>query len=257
MSNIKNLSIHIAVSFLIAFCIVHDAKGARDPNWIQRARKVGQSETPAARNAALAGLRKQKNLSSKLVKALDSKDRALALDAIGALPLKDLVPELQKRASSDPDGFLILTLSSLLDQQNKDSILSTYKEALDNESEVSPAAIVAMLEPLGRLGEVLDKSILEKLAAHPYPEVRSAVLSYIRAHALLHNKRDHDNLVTKAIGAPEFQIRMQAISFAKEINSQSGKPAILPHSELEKHCLKERASRVREQCLVLIRKGQP
>lgn len=226
--------------------------------WIARARKVGQSETAAARDSALASLRKQKNLAEKLTKALDTKDRPLALDAIGALPMKNLIPELQNRVPTDSDGFLILTLSSLLDNENKDSVLKTYTETLNGNIEsVSAGAIVAMLEPLGRLGEQLSKETLTKLEAHAYPEVRSSLLSYLRVLTLTHNKRDNDAMITKALAAPEFQLRLQAVSIIKEISLQAGRTPIIAPAELDKHCQKEAAVRVKEQCLTFLRRGQP
>lgn len=240
--------------FVLSFTFVGlEAEGAE--SWVARARKVGQSETPAAREGALRSLRKHKNLSAKLVKALDTSNRALALDVIAALPLKSLLPELQARVSSDPDGFLILALSSLIDETNKDSVLKTYTEALNDSDRLSPGAIVAILEPLGRLGQPIENEIALKLWSHPYPEVRSSLLSYIRVTALTHKKRDYDAIALKGLRASEFQLRLQTISFLNELTTAGSTP-LLKVSELEKHCQKERSVRIKSQCLSFLRRGQ-
>lgn len=251
---LNNSKLILLITALFVALISQDATART--SWTYRARRVGMGETVAAREAALSSLRKEKNLSAKITAALDSKNRALALDVITALPLKNLVPELQSRAASDPDGFLILALSALLDEQNKDSILKTYTDALSNEAELSPAAIVSMLEPLGRLGQALPKDVVERLAAHSFPEVRSSLLAYLRTLALTHNKRDHDAVISKFLTASEFQLRLQAISLLKEVASQTGKTPIVEVAELEKHCQKERPTRIKDQCLSFLRRGQ-
>src|SRR5688500_14939679 len=79
---------------------------AATPTWAEAARKAGQSETAQVRSEALAELRKEKNLDQKLIAALDTSDRYLALEAISALQMKKLVPELLDKVEKDKDGFL-------------------------------------------------------------------------------------------------------------------------------------------------------
>jgi hypothetical protein len=194
-------------------------------SWIDVARKVGQSESEQVRSKALAELRKQKNLDQKLIAALDTEDRALALEAIANLELKTLVPELQKRVASDKDGFLTLTLSSLLDEKNKDGILKGYTELLKSKkySKLSPAVVVAELEPLGRIGIELPIKFVGELFKHPYPEVRASTLLYIRAMALTHKKRQYNSFVSKQLKANDYHLRLQAAALAKELKESGAK----------------------------------
>ena len=247
----------ILVVFAICSLWCANSIAAKGPSssWINAARRVGQSETAQAREQSLTALRSQKNLNQKLLKALDTSDRALALDAIAALSLKELVPELLERIVRDQDGFLTLNLSSLMDETNKAQILGGYTDLIGSAqySELSAGAIVAMLEPLGRLGETLSRDEVLKLSRHSFPEVRSATLQYLRAMALAHNDRAHDMIARDFLKSGEFQLRLQAVAFFNELLDKR-LPPIYSVSQLRSSCQKEPNKIVRDECLRLLKK---
>ncbi|MCM2282849.1 MAG: hypothetical protein NDI61_13500 [Bdellovibrionaceae bacterium] len=223
------------------------------PNWTQLARKVGISETEAERLQAIAALRADTKLSSNLIAALDSDNRLLALDVIVALSMREMVPELLSRITSDEDGFLTLNLNALLEEKNKDLIFSRYQEILKPAeiAQLSPAAIVAMLEPLGRAGFVLPRASVDELFRQAFPEVRAAVIYYVRMLALRHSRRDHVRVLSEALRAGEFQIRLQAISTLLELTRSSGRPPVT-REKLTRRCEKESHPKVKRQCFWIL-----
>lgn len=269
----------ILISIITSVTLATDATGAPKTSktskiskipWTALARRVGQSEEGRAR--AIALLKQEKNLESLLLNALETRDRHLALDVIGSLEMKTLAPELMNRVAADRDGFLTLALNSLMDEKNSPSILRSHIKNLnaDRQAKLSPAAIVAMLEPLGRLGTKIPKRDLTALSTHSFPEVRSAVLYYLRAMALQHRNREYDSLILQALNATEFQIRLQAVSLLTElarsgITIRSSASALttvtgatfaaesLNRDKLVNHCLSERHPKIRENCLSIAR----
>ncbi len=225
-------------------------------SWRDAARKAGQSETTQIRSEALAELRKQKNLDQKLILALDTEDRYLALEAISALQLKKLVPDLLSKVEKDIDGFLTLTLSSLLDEANKDKVLSGYSGLLTSKKfkTISPATIVALLEPLGRIGVALPAKSVEQMFKHKYPEVRSSTLQYVRSMALAHKKREYNKVLDSGITSAEFQLRLQTISILQELLSLNIK-STYSLTKLRGICQKEKVKNARESCLQFLSKG--
>ena len=117
--------------------------------WQEIARHVGPAE--GDRQEHIDQLKKLENLDKVVIDAIGTKDQALALDTISALKLKHLVPELLESIDRDDTGFLILTISVFINKSNYAKIFQTYKNRLANSTQQSPANLVALLEPLGRL----------------------------------------------------------------------------------------------------------
>ena len=224
---------------------------AKAPRWAQLARQVGSAET--GREKIIKELRKIKNLEQTLVDALGTKHRSLALDVIAALHLESLVLPLLDGIESDRDGFLVLTLNSLLNSENKELILTEYADKLGPEERdrYSPAAVVAMLEPLGRLGVHLPVDTVSSLLQHPFPEVGSAALGYIRAVASKGKAEDASSLIALGFDANSFQLRLQAIALASEL-SRKGK-ATFRKKTLTSLCDKETHATVKSHCFSLVR----
>ncbi len=232
--------------------------GVAAPAWSYWARKVGQSETEAERSHALTRLRADKSLRSSLKAGLSSADRGLALDAIVALGMKEFVPDLLSRVETDEDGFLTLNLNALIDGKNKNLVVTTYMSLLEapRARAISAAAIVAMLEPLGRLGAVLPKATIEALFAHSYPEVRSGVLYYARLLSLRHANRDYHPILVKGLSSGEFQLRLQAVSILAELTRAPGVAAPMGRAELARRCKRESHTKVKGQCLWILDAGK-
>lgn len=232
--------------------------GFASSSWTYWARKVGQSETVADRKRALTQLRSAKNLDSNLKNALSTVDRHLALDAIVALGLKEFVPELLSRVDSDEDGFLTLNLNALLDETNKVQIFNHYVSQLEpaRASKISAAAIVAMLEPLGRAGHVLPKATIENLFLHTFPEVRSSVIYYARLMSLRNTRKDYHSILVKGLSAGEFQLRLQAVSVLNELTKLNPSNAPVSREELSRRCKREKHSRVKGQCLWILEESR-
>lgn len=224
--------------------------------WTRLARQVGQSET--SRSAALRALRDIKDLNPTfLQKALDGPHRALALDVISALELRQLIPDLLNRVSSDEDGFLVLAINSLLDEEHKDLVIKSYLERLDPSRPqiYSPAALVAMLEPLGRLGIPLSKETVGHLLEHEYPEVRSAALLYVRSQILNFNSRDYSALVVKALNSSPLQLRLQAMYLIDEMAKKPTTKSLLDLDTIAAACQKEKGS-VKDWCAGVVKKAK-
>jgi hypothetical protein len=221
-------------------------KAAAAPSWTELARKVGESEENRA--SVIAQLRKISGLKSKLSKAIYSKNRPLALDVISALSMKEMIPDLLLHVPADPDGFLTVALNSMMDSKNQKSILDSYVENVSSKG-VSYAAIVAMLEPLGRLNIALSRDVLNSLASSPSPEVRSSVIYYLRIMALRNKRYENLDLLNGFLKSPEFQLRLQTVSVAGEIGARSGVPSV---SEMKNVCEAEKTPSIRAACLSFV-----
>lgn len=240
--------------FLLALFLPFAAYAAA-PSWTSLAKKVGESEENRA--GVIASLRKIPGLHSKLSKAIYTKDRPLALDVISALTFKDFVPELLHAVPADPDGFLTNAVNSMMEPGNQSQILKSYQDSFSPKAlpTVAPAAIVAMLEPLGRLNVALPKEALEALRAHASPEVRSSLIYYLRIMALRNKKFDSLDLLTSLTKAPEFQVRLQAVSVSSEIlgvPGSSSRAGLASRADLKSVCDLEKTPSVKSACYSFI-----
>ena len=244
-------AILITVTLIAIGMQTAQAAAPKLPRWAHLARQVGSAET--GREKIIKDLRKIKNLEQTLVEALETKHRSLALDVIAALHLESLVLPLLDGIESDRDGFLVLTLNSLLNAENKDLVLTEYADKLGHgeRDRYSPAAVVAMLEPLGRLGVSLPVDTVSSLLQHPFPEVGSAALGYIRAVATKGKSEEASSLIALGFDASSFQLRLQAIALASEL-SRKGK-ASFRKKTLTSLCDKETHATVKSHCFALVR----
>jgi hypothetical protein len=227
------------------------SKATHVASWTDLAKKVGESEDNRA--SVIAQLRKIPGLKSKLKKAIYTKDRPLALDVISSLEMKDMIPDLLLHVPADPDGFLTVAINSMIDGKNQTSVLNSYQDALSSPG-VSNAAVVAMLEPLGRLGIELTREILNALRDSASPEVRSSLVYYVRVMTLRNQKTGNLDILASLLKAPEFQIRLQTVSVSAEIlaltpKSLTGVPS---RSDLKAVCETEKTPSIKAACLAFI-----
>ncbi len=225
-------------------------------SWTSLAREVGQSEENRAH--AIRALQKLPTLSADLREALKSPfDRPLALEVIGALQLRNLIPDLVLLVPNDPDGFTTLAVNALMTAESTPSILKTYSHLLDDapKAHLSTPVIVAMLEPMARTNLKLSRGTLLNLAASPSPDVRSALLLYLRVMALKNESLDNLDLVTDMTNASEVQVRLQAISVSAEILARRRTlklGSLRSFEDLNSLCLRELGSTLKEACLGLL-----
>jgi hypothetical protein len=142
--------------------------------WQELARHVGPAE--GDRQEHIDQLLEIKDLDKTLIKAIGTPDQGLALDVISALKKKDLIPNLLTSLTLDDTGFLILTINVFIAKGNYDKIFKTYKDLLAKPDLQSPANIIAMLEPLGRLGEPHRHA--RSLSTHKTPVPRGEISRY-------------------------------------------------------------------------------
>lgn len=223
-------------------------------HWTKLAKQVGQNEKH--HDLAIRHLREIKNLDETLLKALETPQRSLALDVISALQLESMLPELLDRIAADEDGFLVLTLNSLLNSETKSLILDSYVENLnpDRPPVFSAAAIVAMLEPLGRLGIPLSKETLKKLFSHEYPEVKAAALDYVRMQVLRFSKRDHLDWIMKALKMNPVQMRVQAFFLIDELTTKPELAKLIDFNAVSEACQNEKNQSLQRKCLGIVQK---
>ena len=235
-------------------------KPSSESDWTRWARAVGQAEEN--RETVILKLRSIKNLKTKLIEALPTQNRAMALDVMAALEMHDLVDDLLVYMSADEDGFVTLTISSLMNAQNQTNAISAYVENLkpENANRFSAPTLVAMLEPLGRIGIPLSSSTIEALSKQASPDVRAATLYYLRMMAISNHEHSKDQYIQSFLKSSEFQLRLQAISTLSEF-SRSHDPSfepenILSHDELMAVCKKEASLVIRGYCISLVEKAK-
>ena len=253
----------VGVAFLFSAVSFAASSNVRWPKaaWQDLAKKVGTSED--VRDAAITQLKTVAGLNSKLKKAIYTSDRPLALDVISALDLKEMIPDLLLHVPADPDGFLTVAVNAMMTDKNQTQILNSYQENLAPEqlTRTSPGAIVAMLEPLGRLAIKLPKQVVRGLSVHTSPEVRSSLLYYLRMMALRHGVYENLDLVADMLRAKEFQIRLQAVSVSAEVLALTAKTKVQISgsaglADLKTVCEAEKAKQIREACMNFIANGE-
>lgn len=255
-SNLMTLIAVAALPFLFALAPhAHAAPSAAPAKWTDLARKVGSSEE--GRDAALKELKAIPNLKAKLKKAIYTNERPLALDVISSLSLEELVPDLLLHVAADPDGFLTVAVNAMMHEKNQTLILKSYLESLEprNLSRVSNGAVVAMLEPIGRMGVKLPRATLDGLKNHESPEVRGSTLYYLRIMSVRNRSFENLDIVTDLTKATEFQLRLQALAMTSEIHAlnQAPKPkGLLDKDEVKARCNQEKQKQIKTACLSFV-----
>ena len=162
-----------------------------------------------------------------------------------------MVPELLERVRADQDGFLTLAINSMMNEKNQKSILSYYSGLLEKPSSLSNPVVIAILEPLGRLGVQIPRRTLLNLKNDGTADVRTSLLYYLRMMALRNRVFENLDLVTALTKAPEYQIRLQAISVSAELRSKTKieLSSLKSRDDLMALCTRETQNSVKEECL--------
>lgn len=235
--------------FAFLFSVITSSMAHAAATWTELAKKVGESEDN--RVSVIAQLRKVPALKAKLQKAIYTQNRPLALDVISALEMKELIPDLLLHVPADPDGFLTVAINAMMDPKNQTLILNSYTESLavSELPKMSSAAIVAMLEPVGRLAVVLARETLLALRDNRSPEVRSSLIYYLRIMAIRNHKFENLDMLSSLLKAAEFQIRLQVISVSSEILVSGAHTGLPSRSDMKSVCESEKTASIKAACL--------
>ncbi len=228
------------------------SEGARRPAallWTSHAmRFTGESEM--VRQAAIAALRAMPDLKQKLFKALGTRDHFLALDVITALQMKDLVPELLVDAERDQTGYIYHTLNTLIQPKDEKRITGVYLDRLD-AGKAMPAAKIAMLDALARMGAALGAERISRYLKDESPEVRSSALSLLRMELIRRGLQRDLSLIEIPIRDTTFQMRMQTLYLISEIPKPIRRANLTFIFSVLDQCLKDPAESVRSFCKTL------
>jgi hypothetical protein len=174
-------------------------------------------ESIVTRNRAIQYFKKTKNLDSILRKKLQSDQQLLALDVIGTLRLKSLLPDLMQLSESDRTGMFYVTMNALITTSNKDAMTAFYLTRLGHRR-TSTAARVVIIDTLNRLRVSIPKSLFkELLLEHSSPEVRGAALKYLRNLLRDDSSEATIGLLQKSLQDECLQLRVQALFIITEL----------------------------------------
>lgn len=194
------------------------AFAAAPVDWSVHALRLS-GEGPRVRNEATRQLKRYPQLKAQLKKALREQKRALALDVIAALEMKDLLPELSLLSKENEDGTVYLAMNALIDTANRDGFIELYLKRL-KDSRISRPSQSILLDTLGRLGAQVPRLELEGFLKSPSYEVARSALYYLRLLILKHHKRSYEDLVRQAVNLRPRQLREQAASLIAEIEER-------------------------------------
>lgn len=191
-------------------------------DWRRYARKLGPSEL--GQQDSVAKVRAIPNLATKLATALEGPDRYLALEVIVALEMKETLPKLLELARTDENGAFYLSINALLTAKNAKAILNEYRIRLTsaNAKSVAFPVKVILLDTLGRTNTLVSEPELKRLMDDPYPEVRSAVIYYIRLTSRASKKKLYASVLNTALKDAAPQLRLQATHTAQDIERALG-----------------------------------
>jgi hypothetical protein len=223
---------------VFSICIVPNVRAG----WTDHARRL-TGESRAVRKNAITALKSEPQLERELKEALSDKDRFLAFDVIVALELRAMVPTLLKNAANDESGYTYHVLNSLASARDRAQILDAY---VTNLRTASPAGKVAILDALSRTSRALPDATVDALFENEMPEVRSAVLSYVRNGVLTHGRREDARRVFSALLDPAYQVRLQALYLVSELPAPL-RPKRIVRAALER-CQSDPFEAVRAYC---------
>ena len=216
------------------------------PPWTNYAAKLsGYSE--AERRKAILALRPYPHLAEELKRQLLGEEKYLALEVISALGLSSFLPQLKSLSARDENGALYLTINTLVTKENYADISRFYVDRFRKRGPISDPALVVILDTLGRFDVALDEAEILEVYADRSPEVRSAVLYYVRLLGIEKKELVYKKLIKQALADPAFSLRLQALYLLGDL----AKLRISGISTFLSLCAKDDNQDVREKCLSL------
>jgi hypothetical protein len=194
------------------------AVAPEDKAWLKYALRL-TGESDYVRAASIRELKKIKSLKSDLREGLQGDQRALALDAIVALQLKEMLPELVQASATDRDGFVHLALYTLSDAESRPKLTSLFIDRLKatGERKMPAGAKLAALDMLALWQAPLPVQDLMWLLRDDSHEVRIATLSFARSFLMKGKQRDYQWIVERALQSNPYQLRVRALYVASEL----------------------------------------
>lgn len=214
--------------------------------WNHALRLTGESQ--GVRRTAIRELRATPDLPVKLKAALSTEKKYLALDAVSALGLEELLPDLLAAAANDQTGAVYLATNTLLNEKTKETIAATYLTRLKGEKVPLPSLLV-MLDTLGRTDTKIPPEDLRPFIRHADYEVRSAALYYLRYRLVKQSDALYLPLLAPFASARPYQLRVQLYSLVHDL------PAALKDqsASLWNRCKEDEHPEVRQWCEELLR----
>lgn len=230
----------LAFGFLLISPIVFGAA----TTWSEHALRF-TAESPIAREQAIKELRQIKNLDAILEKELIGPQRYLALDVIGALGLYHFTGLLKQLSLTGRSGMTFVTLNSLITSQTRQEFIDYYLEVL-GDRKISSASKVVLIDTLARLDVSLPMDLVKEfIEPKESPEVRSAILNYVRTHSKRENSNYYYlNIIESVLQQEPFQLRIQALFLVADLP----KEARLRFGAKFNDCLHDPHSEVRRVC---------
>lgn len=216
-----------------------------DSGWPELALRL-TGESDEVRQRSLEKMRAMPNLETELRAALRTEKRHLAIDAIGALKLESLLPDLLALAEEDVSGFVHLGINALSGSRTASRILRSYKdriEAVKGYSLPMPVQVI-LIDELGRAGVALDPRLLVHRIRWSEYEVKSAVVAYAKRLLVTHLRQEYLPVLEEAASAKPWQVRAEALLALAQVKPSIGKPAAIIWSA----CEKDARAEVRELC---------
>ena len=192
--------------------------GTAQADWVKLATRL-TGESTKIRRLAVKRLKKEKKLKEKLIQGMQGHHVSLALDVIAALNLKSMDKTLLEYSEFDKDGFLTVTLNSLIDTSNGKIVLKAYKERVINGAwkKRSAAAVTAMMIPLSRFGVAIPEKDIADILKHGSFELQSTTLSALRLFLIKHKKKSFLPLLKGIPKDSSYQLRAQLYFLISEL----------------------------------------
>lgn len=154
-------------------------------DWADQARRLTAGAN--ARRQALARLRADPDLDRALAAALREPGafesrRFLALDVISALRRREHLADLLALSAREESGFFYLTINGLVEPGELARTAALYRERLA-AADTTPVARMILVDSLARMSVRLERREIERLLPTATPEVKSALLAYVRRFA--------------------------------------------------------------------------
>ncbi len=202
------------------------------------------SGDPELRAQGVKELKEIKNLSEQLSQSF-KKDRALVLQVIRELELRDFLPRLFEMITHlngrDLSYDIVQTATYLSHEKNKPELTKLYSGKLET-AKLTDTTTLALLLGLQKFDYPIEEKKLISYLEHSSYEVRIAAVEM--AQALDKDKKSYAKVFQKAIATSPYQVRMVAYSeFLTNTDLKKSHQA-----DLNKACNQEKNDEAKELC---------
>ena len=246
-----------ALGFLLIVVVGSPAGSTEEPveiepaPWIAQARDLFTGDESKAEQSKKWFQKHPQQLTYLADHLSQLEESHLALDTLVALNYEPVIPYLLENLRQNKDGSYALALAAFLRAENARTILSKFKRLIETEAlKLSPSLLLPMFDTLARLKVPLSESTLKNLILHPWPEVRSSLVLYLR-HSLLAQEAPPSWLMETLTQDPAYQVRLGVLYLSKEFPEQT------PDGLLPKACAQEAHASIVAFCQHLALEKEP